>query len=64
MLTLTARVNDPPIDVSFGGTTLTIQVTEIHGGWVRLGFQAPQQVKIERRNRASRAGDRATLTDD
>lgn len=48
MLVLTRRV-DEQIVITAGADTIVITVTEIEGGKVKLGFEAPHWVKINRR---------------
>lgn len=43
-----ARKKDQKIFLKFGETVVEISVMEIHQGKVRLGFIAPQEVKIYR----------------
>lgn len=48
MLILTRRVNEE-IVITAGDFKIVLQVTEIDGQKVKLGFHAPHQVSINRR---------------
>lgn len=45
MLVLTRKTNET---IQLGGSQITITVVNVGGGRVRLGIQAPSEVRIER----------------
>lgn len=64
MLVLTRRVRECIILTAPDGTQTVLHVLGIAGGCVRLGFDAPKSVRIERdnivkREKVSRAGEDA-----
>ncbi len=46
MLVLTLRVNDKV----FIGEEISVMLVKINGGQVRLGFEAPAEIKVMREN--------------
>lgn len=50
MLVLTRKTNET---IQLGGSQITITVVNIGGGRVRLGIQAPSEVRIERLEKTS-----------
>lgn len=59
MLVLTRRIRECVIMTTPDGTEMILQVLGVAGGQVRLGFEAPKTVRIERddmRRRSPREG--------
>lgn len=50
MLVLTRKVDEEIVITTLAGQEIRVMVTSIRGNQVRLGVNAPQDVKIERPN--------------